>query len=95
MPDICMCPGIDCPHRNVCFRYRAKPEMHWQSHCTQNLCDNDEYHCYLNIVRCEPRIVSVEEVEDRCRRIEMQRTKEQNEALDELVKQAQELDMGY
>lgn len=27
MPDICMCPGGDCPRKKDCFRYRATPDI--------------------------------------------------------------------
>jgi len=26
MPDICMCPGRECPLKDKCYRYRAKAE---------------------------------------------------------------------
>lgn len=25
MPDITLCPGTDCPHKEKCYRYTAKP----------------------------------------------------------------------
>jgi hypothetical protein len=25
MPDITMCPGTFCPHKETCYRYTAKP----------------------------------------------------------------------
>lgn len=28
MPDISMCPGGDCPHKEDCYRYRAEPDTH-------------------------------------------------------------------
>lgn len=31
MPHKTMCPGTDCPHKESCYRYTAKPdEYQWQ-----------------------------------------------------------------
>jgi hypothetical protein len=32
MPDITMCPGTDCPQKEKCYRYTAKPCEYWQSY---------------------------------------------------------------
>jgi superfamily I DNA and RNA helicase len=32
MPDITMCPGTNCPQKEKCYRYTAKPCEHWQSY---------------------------------------------------------------
>ena len=32
MPDICMCPGEDCPIKKTCYRFTAKPSEYWQSY---------------------------------------------------------------
>ena len=32
MPDISMCPGTDCPLKEMCHRYTAKPTAHVQSY---------------------------------------------------------------
>lgn len=32
MPDITMCPGTDCPHKEKCYRYTATPDDLWQSY---------------------------------------------------------------
>lgn len=32
MPDIAMCPGIQCETKNNCYRYRAKPEEFGQTY---------------------------------------------------------------
>lgn len=32
MPDITMCPGKDCPKRESCYRFTAKPDIYWQSY---------------------------------------------------------------
>ena len=32
MPDITMCPGTDCPAKESCYRFKAKPDEHWQSY---------------------------------------------------------------
>lgn len=32
MPDITMCSNVNCPVREQCYRYRAKPDEHWQSY---------------------------------------------------------------
>ncbi len=32
MPDITMCPGTDCPHKENCYRYTAKPSKYAQSY---------------------------------------------------------------
>ena len=31
MPDIAKCPGTDCPQKETCYRYTAKPSD-WQSY---------------------------------------------------------------
>jgi hypothetical protein len=31
MSDITMCPGTDCPYKETCYRYTAKPSD-WQSY---------------------------------------------------------------
>jgi hypothetical protein len=35
MPDITMCPGGNCPMRETCYRYKAKPNDPWQSYFTE------------------------------------------------------------
>jgi len=32
MPDISMCNGYDCPKRNKCYRFTARPDEYWQSY---------------------------------------------------------------
>ncbi len=32
MPDITMCKGENCPFKEQCYRYRAKPSEHGQSY---------------------------------------------------------------
>lgn len=32
MPDITMCEGTDCPHKEKCYRYTAKPSEFRQSY---------------------------------------------------------------
>jgi len=32
MPDITMCPGTNCPHKENCYRYTAKPSEYAQSY---------------------------------------------------------------
>ena len=32
MPDITMCPGGDCPHKEKCYRFMAKPHIINQSY---------------------------------------------------------------
>jgi hypothetical protein len=31
-PDITMCPGTNCPQREKCYRFTAKPDEYWQSY---------------------------------------------------------------
>ena len=31
MPDITMCKGTNCPLKEKCYRYTAKPNKYWQS----------------------------------------------------------------
>ena len=33
-PDITMCPGTNCPHKETCYRYTAKPSD-YQSYFTE------------------------------------------------------------
>ena len=30
-PDITMCKGTNCPHKESCYRHTAKPSEFWQS----------------------------------------------------------------
>lgn len=32
MPDITMCCNHECPLREKCYRYRARPDKYWQSY---------------------------------------------------------------
>ena len=32
MPDITMCVGTDCPQKETCYRFTAKPNEYWQSY---------------------------------------------------------------
>ena len=34
-PDITMCVGTNCPHKEKCYRYTAKPCEHWQAYFTE------------------------------------------------------------
>lgn len=36
MTDISMCQGIDCPIKEKCRRFTAKPNPQWQSYIIQN-----------------------------------------------------------
>lgn len=35
MPDITMCSGGNCPMKETCYRYKAKPSEFWQSYFTE------------------------------------------------------------
>jgi len=32
MPDITLCRGTGCPHKEKCYRFTAKPSENWQSY---------------------------------------------------------------
>ena len=32
MPDISMCRDHECPLKDSCYRFTAKPDPHWQSY---------------------------------------------------------------
>jgi hypothetical protein len=32
MPDITMCPGTNCPHKETCYRYTATPSEYRQAY---------------------------------------------------------------
>jgi len=32
MPDITMCKGTGCELKDKCYRFKAKPDKHWQSY---------------------------------------------------------------
>ena len=32
MPDITMCMGTNCPHKETCYRYTVKPSEYWQAY---------------------------------------------------------------
>lgn len=35
MADITMCPGTDCPHKEFCYRFTAKPNEYRQAYFTE------------------------------------------------------------
>jgi hypothetical protein len=35
-PDITMCQGTNCPLKDSCYRYKAKPNKIWQSWFTES-----------------------------------------------------------
>ena len=35
MPDITMCPGTNCPQKETCYRFTAKPCEDWQAYFTE------------------------------------------------------------
>jgi hypothetical protein len=35
MSDITMCLGTDCPYKETCYRYTAKPNEYYQSYFTE------------------------------------------------------------
>lgn len=41
MPDICMCKGYNCPLKEKCYRYKAKPCEHGQCYFTDIHYNND------------------------------------------------------
>lgn len=45
MPDITMCKGEGCKIRETCYRYRAKPNPHWQSYFMKAPCAPDGKTC--------------------------------------------------
>ena len=40
MPDITMCQEDQCPRRNLCYRYTARPDQYWQSYFAKKPCDD-------------------------------------------------------
>jgi DnaJ-class molecular chaperone len=45
MPDITMCSGIDCPYKDSCYRYTAKPSE-YQSYFVDPPIKNDKCDSY-------------------------------------------------
>jgi len=45
MPDITMCNGGDCPLKETCYRYKAKPSEFWQSYFTEIPYDEEKKEC--------------------------------------------------
>ena len=41
MPDITMCKGGECPQKETCWRYTAKPDEYWQSFFSEVPFDRD------------------------------------------------------
>ncbi len=46
MPDITMCPGTDCPYKESCYRYTAKPSEYYQSYFMKPPFKDDECEMY-------------------------------------------------
>jgi len=40
MPDICMCEGKDCPIKEGCYRFKAKPSQYGQGYFLQSPYEN-------------------------------------------------------
>ena len=64
MPDLAMCNNSTCELRTNCFRYRAKPDPHWQSYgyfeSVNGECNNQ-----IGIYLGDSRVFTVEEVDAR------------------------------
>ena len=45
MPDISKCNGTDCPKRDTCYRFRAKPSEHLQAYFTYAPYDHGTKSC--------------------------------------------------
>ena len=45
MPDITMCEGKDCPLKETCYRYTAKPSEYLQSYFTEIPYNKEENKC--------------------------------------------------
>lgn len=44
MPDITMCMSKDCPKKNECYRYIAKPDKYYQSYADyEKICLENDY----------------------------------------------------
>lgn len=43
MPDISMCANKTCDKRLTCYRYRARPNEHWQSYANFDAEDCEHY----------------------------------------------------
>lgn len=41
MPDISMCLDHLCPKKEECYRYKAKPNFHWQTYSSFRHIDKD------------------------------------------------------
>jgi hypothetical protein len=45
MPDISMCQGKDCPLKETCYRFKAKPNELYQSYFIEPPFDKKEKKC--------------------------------------------------
>lgn len=45
MPDITMCAGKDCPLKDKCYRFTAKPNPYWQSYFMKTPYDKNKKDC--------------------------------------------------
>lgn len=45
MADISMCIGFRCPIKETCYRYKAKPNEHWQSYFKDTPYDHKKKEC--------------------------------------------------
>lgn len=45
MPDITMCSGQNCPLKESCYRYKAKPDEYRQSYFTEPPYDREYSKC--------------------------------------------------
>ena len=52
MPDITMCKGNDCPLKETCYRYKAKP-CEYQSYFMEAPYKDDDCSHYWEIVKQE------------------------------------------
>jgi hypothetical protein len=48
-PDISMCENNTCPSKDICYRYKAKPDKYWQSYGSFKPDENGECEHFFKI----------------------------------------------
>lgn len=51
MPDITMCQNHKCEKKEECYRYKATPNLIYQSYANFNCSKENEYKYYLRYVK--------------------------------------------
>lgn len=82
MPDITMCKGAGCPHKEACYRFKATPSPYRQSYFAESPCIESPYMpgeitcVYFEKIR-RPQCLQLDDDNRRCHFLGRYRTPEE------------------